>query len=239
MRFDENLVAIHSYLCADGYFIRNKSPLQQKSYRIGLRNQKIDAPPRLKSHGLIGARFIKNILVFECHRNVGALRDLDVKKNYVFWMIDMLCMIDTRNFCTEVCHVKVCLKNTLNTSKLLIVAICCATNSFMVEFVCIQKSSRRYKKGLFDCEQTSCARSVPHTKVCGFQTLRHEENLQKFSAFLKELFEINFIKIHESRNGLGAKYFELSINRAEEVKKLINNNLISKEQLIKMKSIKI
>src|SRR3989344_2562795 len=36
-------------------------------------------------------------------------RFLDVKKTYVFWMIDMLCMIDTRNFflkrnfCTEVC----------------------------------------------------------------------------------------------------------------------------------------
>jgi len=93
-------------------------------------NQKIDAPPLTKVSGLNGARFIKNILVFECHRNVGALRDLDVKKTYVFWMIDMLCMIDTRNFfkkrsfCTEVCHVKVCLKNTLN----------------------IQKSSRRYKK---------------------------------------------------------------------------------------------
>jgi len=49
-------------------------------------NQKIDAPPLTKVSGLNGARFIKNILVFECHRNVGALRDLDVKKTYVFWM---------------------------------------------------------------------------------------------------------------------------------------------------------
>ena len=112
MRFDENLVAIHSYLCADGYFIRNKSPLQQKSYRIGLRNQKIDAPPRLKSHGLIGARFIKNILVFECHRNVGALRDLDVSKTSVFEHLKIQVNFSARNFflkrnfCTEVCHCK-------------------------------------------------------------------------------------------------------------------------------------
>src|SRR3990167_10841182 len=89
-------------------------------------------------------------------------------------MIDMLCMIDTRNFflkrnfCTEVCHVKVCLKNTLSTSKLLIVAICCATNSFMVEFVCIQKSStfsnHDFRKlrfsNPFNSHSTSCNEQV-------------------------------------------------------------------------------
>ena len=43
-----------------------------------MKYQKIDAPPRLLSRGLTGARFIKNLLwIFECHRNVGALRDLD------------------------------------------------------------------------------------------------------------------------------------------------------------------
>jgi len=41
------------------------------------KNQKNNVPPRLKSRGLIGTCFIKNNLVFECHRNVGALRGLD------------------------------------------------------------------------------------------------------------------------------------------------------------------
>jgi len=44
-------------------------------------DQKIDAPPRLKRRGLIGARFLKNKLVFEGHRNVGALRDLDARRS--------------------------------------------------------------------------------------------------------------------------------------------------------------
>src|SRR3989338_785299 len=62
-------------------------------------NQKIDAPPRLKRRGLIGARF------------------LDARK-----------FLKNGIFCTEICQ----------------------------------------------REQISCARSVPHTKVCGFQTLRHD-----------------------------------------------------------------
>jgi len=70
-------------------------------------NQKIDAPPRLKRRGLIGARF------------------LDARK-----------FLKNGIFCTEICQ----------------------------------------------REQISCARSVPHTKVCGFQTLRHDK-------IKKEVFE--------------------------------------------------
>jgi len=32
----------------------------------------------------------------------------------------------------------------------------------------------RSQEGLFDCEQTSCAQSVPRSKERGFQTLRHK-----------------------------------------------------------------
>jgi len=38
MKLDENLASIHSYLCADGYVIRNPPKQKQKYYRIGLRN---------------------------------------------------------------------------------------------------------------------------------------------------------------------------------------------------------
>ena len=38
MKFDENLVAIHGYLCSDGYVIRNPPQQKQKYYHIGLRN---------------------------------------------------------------------------------------------------------------------------------------------------------------------------------------------------------
>lgn len=38
MKFDKNLAAIHAYLCADGYVVRNPSNQKNKYYHIGFRN---------------------------------------------------------------------------------------------------------------------------------------------------------------------------------------------------------
>jgi hypothetical protein len=38
MRFDENLAAVHAYLCGDGYAIRNPETQKSKYYMIGFRN---------------------------------------------------------------------------------------------------------------------------------------------------------------------------------------------------------
>ena len=38
MKMDENLAAVHAYLCADGYVIKNPSTQNQKYYRMGFRN---------------------------------------------------------------------------------------------------------------------------------------------------------------------------------------------------------
>jgi len=38
MKFDENLAAVHAYLCADGYVIKNPETQKQKYYMIGFRN---------------------------------------------------------------------------------------------------------------------------------------------------------------------------------------------------------
>ena len=38
MKFDENLAAVHAYLCADGYVIKNPKTQKQKYYMIGFRN---------------------------------------------------------------------------------------------------------------------------------------------------------------------------------------------------------
>lgn len=38
MKFDENLAAIHAYLCGDGYVIKNPDTQKHKYYYIGLRN---------------------------------------------------------------------------------------------------------------------------------------------------------------------------------------------------------
>src|SRR3989344_9277159 len=52
---------------------------------------------------------------------------------------------------------------------------------------CFLDARKFLKNGIFcteicQREQISCARSVPHTKVCGFQTLRHDK-------IKKEVFE--------------------------------------------------
>lgn len=39
MKFDKNLAAIHSYLCADGYVIKNPKRQNHKYYHIGLRGK--------------------------------------------------------------------------------------------------------------------------------------------------------------------------------------------------------
>lgn len=41
MKFDEDLAAIHGYLCADGYVVRNPVEQRHKYYRICLRNTNI------------------------------------------------------------------------------------------------------------------------------------------------------------------------------------------------------
>jgi len=38
MKMDENLAAVHAYLCADGYVIKNPPTQKQKYYKIGFRN---------------------------------------------------------------------------------------------------------------------------------------------------------------------------------------------------------
>jgi len=38
VKFDKNLAAIHAYLCADGYVIKNPATQKQKYYHIGFRN---------------------------------------------------------------------------------------------------------------------------------------------------------------------------------------------------------
>ena len=38
MKFDEDLVVVHAYLCADGYVMNNPPTRKHKTYAIGLRN---------------------------------------------------------------------------------------------------------------------------------------------------------------------------------------------------------
>lgn len=60
---------------------------------------------------------------------------------------------------------------------------------------------------------------------------REKENLENLEKNLFSLFGIKSIKINMRFNGLGTRYFELNVNKKEEVNKLIKQNLINPEQL--------
>jgi len=54
-----------------------------------------------------------------------------------------------------------------------------------------------------------------------------KENLEKLSISLKEKYNIES-KIYKNKNGYGTIYYYLAVQKRDEVRKVINNNLVSK-----------
>lgn len=64
MKFDENLAAIHGYLCGDGYVIKNPETQNHRYYHIGFRNTNLillkDFQKRFKNFFDIKPRIYRN-----------------------------------------------------------------------------------------------------------------------------------------------------------------------------------
>ena len=60
-----------------------------------------------------------------------------------------------------------------------------------------------------------------------------KENLEKLSILLKEEYNIES-KVYKDKNGYGTIYYYLSIDKKNEVKKLINYNLLSNKVMFKL-----
>ncbi|MBU2576704.1 MAG: hypothetical protein KKF50_03200 [Nanoarchaeota archaeon] len=62
MKLDENLVAVHAYLCADGYVVKNPETQKHKYYRMGLRNTNLilleDFQKRFEGYFMIKPRIV-------------------------------------------------------------------------------------------------------------------------------------------------------------------------------------
>mgnify|MGYP001565342410 CR=1 FL=1 len=58
---------------------------------------------------------------------------------------------------------------------------------------------------------------------------REEKNLVKLSEELKRLFKIRY-KLYKRTNGIGTVYYELDINKKEDITILINNGLLNKAE---------
>ncbi|MDP2947113.1 MAG: hypothetical protein Q8N88_03280 [Nanoarchaeota archaeon] len=56
---------------------------------------------------------------------------------------------------------------------------------------------------------------------------KEESNLKKLNDLMSKFFSINRL-IYERKNGSGKIYFELNINKKEDIKKLIELKVISK-----------
>lgn len=56
-----------------------------------------------------------------------------------------------------------------------------------------------------------------------------EENLTKLRGNLAKLFNIES-RLYKRRNGIGTPYYEIDINKKEDIKKLILNKLLNKEE---------
>jgi hypothetical protein len=56
-----------------------------------------------------------------------------------------------------------------------------------------------------------------------------EKNLLMLQKKILDKHKIN-TKLNKRKNGIGAEYYELSINKKEEVKYLINNNLLGEKE---------
>jgi hypothetical protein len=67
---------------------------------------------------------------------------------------------------------------------------------------------------------------------------KEERNLLRLQKELNRLLGIDS-KVNKRINGIGTTYFELSVNKQEDVKKIVDNNLLSEEQKEKWKKSKL
>ncbi len=291
MRFDENLAAVHAYLCADGYVIRNPITQKQTYYAIGFRNtnlillrdfqkrffQYFNVEPhlcigqrcRIGSKGIyekltkefgsfysydwkipnVNKKLIKVWLraYFDCegwvfckthqNRHIGIdsvnerglnevkrnLENLGIKttkKKNIKRKIFRLLIYGKENivkFEKEIGFLHPQKKEKLRE-----------TISDFVEYHWnILADSKEIKKLL---EKKIIIKKPYIARIFS----KEELNLINLSKLLNNFYRIQNIKIHERFNGIGTRYFELDINKKEEIKKLLKHKLINPIQLTKI-----
>lgn len=286
MKFDENLAAVHAYLCADGYVIRNPPTQKQKYYKMGLRNTNFTL---LKD---FQARFNRYFGV-EPHLRVGERCDLGSKEIYLkltkefgsfyswewrmpklnkklmkVWLrtyfdcegwvyckrhqnrhIGVDCVNKTginqvekslnrlgiqtirrfnkkRKIYRLFIYGKenlIMFKNEIGflhpkkSDKLTI-----TINDFMIydwAFPSNNQQSERFVRELLT--KKAKIRKQGYVRIFS----RERKNLIILKQLLKKFYNIESL-FYKSINGIGTIYYELSINRKEEVQKLIDNRLI-------------
>jgi hypothetical protein len=286
MDFDENLAAVHAYLCADGYVIKNPPTQKQKYYKIGFRNtnlillkdfqDKFEKVFGIKPHLAIGERCaLGSKEIYELlTKEFGSfyswhwkMPDLSIELSKIWLRAYFDCegwiTIETRqnrNIGVD-CVNKIGLKqvkkalsdlginsklNFRNKQKIYRIYIFGKENiikfkqeigflhpkksekldnaikDYVDYFWHFPENARECKKFIHNLLKEKIRIKKPHY----LRIISKEEiNLQKLKGLLKKFYDINCL-VNKLINGFGTIYYELDINRKDEVKKLIRRGFI-------------
>jgi hypothetical protein len=95
-------------------------------------------------------------------------------------------------------------------------------NDFVVYEWSFPKDEKECKKFIKKITQEKIRIKKPHyIRIIS----KEQTNLERLGNLLKKYYDINCL-VNKSVNGIGTIYYELNINRREEIQKLINNKLI-------------
>jgi hypothetical protein len=286
MKIDENLAAVHAYLCADGYVIKNPKTQKRKYYKIGFRNTNLillkDFQERFeKVFGVKpclyegqrcqkGSREIYELLIkrfgsfyswewkmpklnnklakawlrayFDCegwvfckthqNRHIGADCVNEKGLNQVISALNIFGIKtfkkynDKRNIYRIFIYGKENLKKFAKQIGFLhpkkVEKLKEVLNDFVIYKWNFPKDEKECKKFVYILLKNKIRiRKQKYIRLFS----KEKENLQKLSYYLKKFYDIKPL-INRYVSGLGTPYYELSINKKEEVKKLIELKLI-------------
>ena len=290
MDFDENLSAVHAYLCADGYVVKNPPTQIHKYYRIGFRNTNLvllkDFQERFEKFFKIKPRLVKGE---RCELGSRELYELLTKEFGSFyswhWTMPDLSLemskiwlrayFDCEGWVTCKSHQdrqlgidcvneKGLIQIKLALEKLGIKSIVKKRNTREIYHLSIygKDNIRRFKeaigflhpakserlnitvndfieyKWVFPNKEDELKRFIKDILITKGKIRinswiirifsKEETNLIILQKELKRLFEIES-KVNKRINGLGTIYFEMDVNKKEQVKKLVNLDFLSKE----------
>jgi hypothetical protein len=286
MKFDGNLAAVHAYLCADGYVIKNPKTQKQKYYTVGFRNtnlvllkdfqNKFEKVFGVKPYLIegqrcrIGSKEIYNKLTkefgsfyswewrmpdlnqklsriwlrtyFDCegwvfckkhqNRHIGVDCVNEEGLNQVINNLNKLGIktIKKYNKKRNVYRIFIYGKENLILFKEKIdflhrekaKKLDEVLEDFVVYDWIFPKSRKDIEKFIKKIIKQKARPKKPYI-IRIFSN--REENLKRLEKELKRLWDINS-KLRKAVNGIGTVYYELSIQKKEEVEKLIKNKLV-------------
>jgi len=286
MKFNKNLAAIHSYLCADGYVIKNSPTQKNKYYYIGFRNtdetllkdfQKkffdyFKIQPRLANDGRcvvqrkeIYEKLVKQFKSFYSKEWSAPKLNNKLMKIWLRAFFDcegwVFCKThQNRHIGLDSINEKGLDKIRIELEKIGIKSIKkIVKNGQMFRiFIYGKENLKLFQKKIgflhpekktkldgtikdfveymweFPQEKNKCKKFVKEimskkAKINCEKYIRiiskERQNLEQLKKRLKKFYGVNSL-MGKRRNGIGTIYFEMNINKREEVQKLINKGLI-------------